>query len=125
MVKRFVTGSWVDCEPKSSNMVFPESNVEPDDAYTIREIYDCWRKGKPTSVHPFNVVFDEEGNDFDDSDASDDFMENPIDSTEVLNGYSDASEQLQFETDMIREAKRRKKKEIEQSVKQSAEVKES
>lgn len=112
MKLQYKNGVWQDVKHSVSKVQFPVSNVEPDDAYTIREIYDCWRKGKPTSVHPFNAVFDEEGSDFDDSDSYDDFRENPIDRSDVVNDVSDAAEQLAYEQgEMIAAAKQRKKME--------------
>lgn len=108
MIKfKYVDGSLVRAKGRLSSQKFPFSIVEPDDAYTIRQIYDCWRKGKPTSVHPFNAEFDEEGTKFDDSDHFDDFRENPHDISQIDNDFADARDSYVSE---YQESKRKKSK---------------
>lgn len=89
---KYVDGCLVKAISRRSSIKFPDSIVQPNDAYSIRQIYDNWRKGRPTAVHPFNAEFDEEGNDFDDSDSFDDFVENPVDISQVKNDFNDARE---------------------------------
>lgn len=107
MIKfRYINGCLAHAVGRPSSTKFPPSVVEPDDAYTIRQIYDCWRKGKPTSVHPFDAEFDEDGTKFDDSDHFDDFRENPIDIGEVDSDIRDSYDNYSYE---VQESKRRKK----------------
>lgn len=108
MIKfKYIDGCLTKAVGRPSSTKFPPSIVEPDDAYTIRQIYDCWRKGKPTSVHPFNAEFDEEGSKFDDSDHDDDFRENPCDISQVDNDFKDARDSYVAEYE---DSRRRKKK---------------
>lgn len=110
MIKyKYVDGSLTHVKPVLSSQVFPSSIVEPDDSYTIRQIYDCWRKGKPTSPHLFPTDFDEEGSSFDDSDASDDFRENPIDICQVQNDSIDAIDDYNDERAFIANSKKKQK----------------
>lgn len=53
--------------------------AEPDKSMTIRQIYDAWAHGRPTSVHPFDVAFDDNADDIDLEN------ENPIDMSQVEN----------------------------------------
>ena len=107
MIKfKYINGCLAHAVGRPSSTKFPPSVVEPDDAYTIRQIYDCWRKGIPTSVHPFDAEFDEDGTKFDDSDHYDDFRENPIDIGEVDSEIRDSYENYSYE---VQESKIRKK----------------
>lgn len=107
---RYVNDTPEQVRPSLSSTKFPESDVEPDSAYTIRKIYDNWSKGKPTSPHVFDCEYDEETpwGSYDHSEHSDDFVENPIDRTQVLNDFSDAREQ--FERESIAVAKEKKRR---------------
>lgn len=77
--KRFINGEWVSVTPLSTsfspnNRVTP---VEPDQSMSIRQIYQAWAQGRPTSVHPFQCEFD------DDADEIDHDEENPIDMCQI------------------------------------------
>lgn len=112
---KYVDGCLVKATSRRSSIKFPDSIVQPNDAFTIRQIYDNWRKGRPTAVHPFNAEFDEEGNDFDDSDSFDDFVENPVDISQVKNDFNDAREDY---ANAVTESQKQKQKQ-----KQKEEVK--
>lgn len=75
--------------------------VETDQSYSIRQIYDRWKKGKSTSVHPFNCEFDEN------ADEIDYDMENPVDICQVENNVSNLRDHVEAEK---KEAKAKKKK---------------
>lgn len=106
---KYKNGCVVFVTPTISSQKFPASIVEPDDSYTIRQIYDNWRKGKPTSPHLFPAEFDEEGSKFDDSDASDDFRENPIDISQIHNESFDAVMDFEQERAYVAQQKQKKK----------------
>lgn len=108
---KYVDGCLVKAISRKSSVKFPDSIVQPNDAYSIRQIYDNWRKGRPTAVHPFNAEFDEEGNDFDDSDSFDDFQENPVDISQVKNDFNDAHEDY---ANAVMETKRKQKQKKEE-----------
>lgn len=76
-------------------------HVEVDQSFSIRTIYDRWKRGKPTSVHPFNCEFDENADDIDFD------LENPIDPCQVENNVSNLQDQVNSEK---AEAKKRKKR---------------
>lgn len=115
MIKfRYVDGCLVQTKPVLSSQKFPESNVEPDSAYTIRKIYDNWTKGKPTSPHVFDCEYDEDGVGFDDSDSHDDFRENPIDRSQVHNDMMDSLEAYTYEKETVETEKRRRKAQQQQ-----------
>lgn len=113
MKKVYFYGQWQDFVPTKSQTKFPKSNVEPDGSMTIRQIYDAWTKGKPTSVHPMNIEYDEEGTDFNDSDSFDDFHENPIDRCQPHNDVVDAKAQYDEEAEIVAQYKKRGKQKQE------------
>ena len=117
MKKVFFYGQWQEFKPAKSTTIFPKSNVEPDGSMTIRQIYDAWTKGKPTSVHPMNIEYDEEGSDFDDSDSYDDFRENPVDRCQPHNDVVDAKAQYDEEVEVVAQYQKRskQKREVTQS----------
>lgn len=110
MKYKYVDGCAVKVQPVLSTQKFPLSEVEPDSAYTIRKIYDNWTKGKPTSPHVFDCEYDEETSwgTYDQSEHSDDFAENPIDRTQVLNDIADAREQFDQESVAVAKEKKRR-----------------
>lgn len=121
MKKVFFYGEWIEKKPVRSHITFPKSHVEPDGSMTIRQIYDAWTKGKPTSVHPMNLEYDEEGSDFDDSDSYDDFNENPIDRCQPHNDVVDAKAQYDDEVAIVAQYEQKEKRKRTQQ--QTEEVK--
>lgn len=119
MIKfRYVDGCVTRAVCRKSSVTFPPSTVEPNDSFTIRQIFDNWRKDRPTSVHPFDADFDEDG--FDEKDYPDDFSENPIDISQVQNDFDDANRNYVAESQMVKQ----KQKELqEQKIKEESEKK--
>ena len=115
---KYIDGCLVKATSRRSSVKFPASIVQPNDAYTIRQIYDNWRKGRPTAVHPFNAEFDEEGSDFDDSDNFDDFQENPIDITQVKNDLNDAQEDYHYAVNESQKKQKKKEEKKEDTIKE-------
>lgn len=82
------------------NIIVP---VEPDQSMTIRQIFDNWTKGRPTTVHPLDVTFD------DDADDVDFENENPIDMSQVENDINSTMFKIEEEKAVQKEKQRQKK----------------
>lgn len=78
---------------------FPHSQTLPDQSLTIREIYDRWTKGKPTTVHPLSTEYDPD-------DYDPDYLDEVIDRSQVHNLVEDTQNAYKAEVERVKTARK-------------------
>lgn len=82
---RYINNQRVWVDPHNTPKTRRTTPIEPNQSLSIKEIYNNWRIGKPTSVHILPLLFDEEEGAFGE--------EPPIDISQVHNRIDDLKKQ--------------------------------